>query len=193
MWVPFLIALAGNLYLVGLFLSALLYPTANVDFIFRTGALVFVMEFLSIHSSGMIEGSRLQQQTPPKISPFALIGLYCVMALACAAAYHNWTLPLLFVVSVLAKYFGRRASASETSMTALFAIIFLLTAFVTVFTAPLFARLFPFSSSVMAHQRGSGVFERVPQALLGWGVLYYFLVALAEAILFFKTRKIAAT
>lgn len=51
-----IISLAGTVFLGGLFLTALLNPTANAAFIFKAGMLVYLMEFLSIHSSAMATG-----------------------------------------------------------------------------------------------------------------------------------------
>jgi len=43
-------AIAGNAILAGVFIRALLYPADNAEFIVNTSALIFVIEFLAIHS-----------------------------------------------------------------------------------------------------------------------------------------------
>ena len=46
----FIGAIAGNAILAGIFIKALLYPADNAEFIVKTAALIFVIEFLAIHS-----------------------------------------------------------------------------------------------------------------------------------------------
>lgn len=44
-------AIGGNVILAGMFIKALLNPGDNAEFIVKTSALIFVIEFLAIHSS----------------------------------------------------------------------------------------------------------------------------------------------
>ena len=52
-----LVAIATNLFLVGLFYSALINPIHFKDFIYKTGIMIFMIEFMSLHLSGMFFGA----------------------------------------------------------------------------------------------------------------------------------------
>ena len=107
-------SLIGNFFLCGLFLNTLLHPQANV--IFRTGMLIYLIEFLSIHSSGIAFGMRRKErveqhaQFPPQFftrrlyrnilqanRKITLVGFYAVFALALGYAFKNWSLPFYFL------------------------------------------------------------------------------------------------
>lgn len=49
-----LISVSGNALLMWFFLQALFSPIEHAEFIFNTGVLLFLVEFLSIHSGFMV-------------------------------------------------------------------------------------------------------------------------------------------
>ncbi len=52
-----LAAVATNVWLAAWFASALRDPAAHVDLVYHVGIMLFVIEFLSLHSSGMLFGT----------------------------------------------------------------------------------------------------------------------------------------
>ena len=56
-------ATAPNLILVGLFYSALIRPVDFKGFIYKTGLMIYIIEFMSLHSSGMFFGAAQKKKT----------------------------------------------------------------------------------------------------------------------------------
>ncbi len=203
----FVLALTGNIVLVWLFWAALLNPVANAQFITSLSVLFFVFEFLSLHASGMFGG--LQNTRPENLKAFKqftvsifgktfsfygtealLIAFYFLFAITYAVHFNNWTLTGMFAVSVLSKFFGRQAlSQTEQGRLASFFLCFLGAIVLVVLFQGLLLKWFPFPTGVFPG--GGGMFERVPQTIVAWGVLYYALCALVECRFFFKQSNVA--
>lgn len=205
--ISFFLALFGNLSLGGMFLFAFLSPSRYADFVLRTGMLIFLIEFLSVHSSGMAFGVRKREgkggsrqfvlrvkgpgggilQRNPK---FTLIGLYSTFVVTFALIFQNWFLPLYFFVSLLAKFFGAKGRTSNLRV-GLPLLLFLGTTFFTVFFGGFLAKLFPIPPYVLGERLpgSSGLFVDTPQTFLVWGILYFFLMSISEVFLFAKELK----
>ncbi len=59
-----LAAVVANASLAAWFASALRDPASHVDLVYRVGVMVFVIEFLSLHSSGMLFGAASRAARP---------------------------------------------------------------------------------------------------------------------------------
>lgn len=203
-----IISVGGNLSLSWFFLAALLSPLEHAEFIKNTSILIFLIEFLSIHSSGFAMGFSNQEKKPeerdPRIkfyavgkgvgemSPFKtkllLIGIYSAMVIGFGFSVGNWTLPFIFFISLIAKFFGQRAS--DSSGPERFGISVILLIFLTILTtlfSSFWGILFPFPSEVRPF--GSGTWVDYPQDVVLWGVLYYFSLAVIDVAFYFKREK----
>lgn len=184
------ISVAGNLFLAVIFLNALLNPLANADFIFKTGMLLFLIEFFSVHSGVVLSSSE-----PGRLSRLFLLGFYSAFVISLALIFSNPYLPGLFLLSLAAKLFGARATPGrKASFRAwIFFALFLFTAFVviTIAGAYLLDSIFPFPQEIISQKPANshGLFVDTPQTLVFWGVLYYSLAALVEITLFASRRS----
>lgn len=196
------LSVAGNLFLGIMFLNALINPSQNTAFIFKTGMLIFLIEFLSIHSSGMAAGLRSKgvhqgtfaYKTSVFGSTFArknpkimLIAAYFIFVVAFALIFRNWFVPLFFFVSLVAKFYGNKATQDKLNI-GIMILLFIGTVFVVLPFSALFQAFFPIPQEILGQKLpgSSGLFVDVPQTLLAWGILYFFLAIVVEVVLFWK-------
>lgn len=201
------VSLAGNLFLGGLFFTALVNPQ-NTEFIFRTGMLIYFVEFLSIHSSGMAFGARKKErgdndlrvifhfaargpgknilQQNPK---YTLVFFYAIFVFSLGLIFKNWYVPIYFLISLITKFFEKKALRDNLQI-GLPILLFLLSTFVAVFAFPILLKLFPFPPKFSQYRMSgsSGLFVDYPQVLMVWGVTYFLSLSIVEIILFFKKR-----
>lgn len=183
-----LMAAAFNFSLAFIFLNALLDPAHNTGFIFNLGLLIFIIEFLSIHSAGMLG---LKRPGPPSrmlhalIHDFPVVLFYMIFIAMLGLIFGNWQLLLLFAASLFGKLLVPADDREKMGIQVALLFVFLILA---VALAPLLAAIFPFSAEVLAQKQpdSSGVFVDTPQALLVWGTLYYGVLALLDIL---KTIK----
>jgi len=194
--ISLLVAIATNLFLVGLFYSALSNPLYFKDFIYKTGLMIFVIEFMSLHSSGMFFGAAQQaKKTGKKVMTtkvkIAMFAFYNVFVIVFASATGQWLGALYFFVSLASKAVYSRAIDVEERLAPVAAGIAMLviSTFLVVFGAPLLAKWFPFPPEVLSARPSgqSGLFINTPQTLMAWGVLYFTLMTLCELMIFRKS------
>ena len=202
------LSLAGNLFLGSMFVTALLHPE-NGDFMFRGGMLIYLVEFLSIHSSGMAFGLRKKEQgngdsasvfffsahgagkdfmrKNPKIT---LIFFYMIFIAAYGLMFKNWYVPFYFFISLITKFFGNKAFPKESRI-GLPVLCFIGATLVAVFALPIFVKIFPIPTELFQHKipGSSGLFVDFPQAVMVWGIVYFFCLSLAEVIFFLKDMR----
>lgn len=110
------VSVIGNLSIAGFFLSPLsgIMPRGfPADF----GMIIFVLEFLNVHSSIVAHsvtktGYHIQTTSGflkqnPKLF---LIGFYFLGALTLGMAMQSWVLPAYFAVGLISKFYGRRSA-----------------------------------------------------------------------------------
>lgn len=204
------IAVAGNLSMAALYFYAFKSPGLYADFIFKTGMLIYLVEFLSIHSSGMAMGfrrkttgaGRVEQKVISHFSVKAggggsnilrenpratLFGMYLILVGGISLGLKNWFIPLQFAVSLVSKFYGGKASSDPFKL-GLMVILFIASTFAVVILAPLIGFLFPLPQEVLSHKLpgSSGLFIDTPQTLLAWGILYFASLATMEFALFWR-------
>lgn len=190
--ISWVIAVAGNLSLVWLFLSALMWPSLHGEFIQNTGALIFLIEFFSIFSSGFAmgianEGKPSKERNPMIIMRGSFSGFngsrpmtpgqmkwfviaICVVAVGgVGLATKNWVLPLIFFVGLISKFFASR-TVENPARFALSVMALIILAMVGVVVA------IPFGFFISLSDDGG---------ILVWGVLYYFALAFMDSAFFF--------
>lgn len=185
-----IVSVIGCLFLSGLFLRAILSPAEHADFILKTGILIFVIEFLTMHSSVMLGKRDEIEQKGWKafFGKMFFIILYSLFAIGTGYGTQNWILPLVFFISLVAKVFGKKATKDMTW----FPVILLMAAqMLAIFPGQLLQTYAPLETelydAIMA--RSSGM-ENIPLFFIIWGVIYYFLFAVVEIILFFWKKPL---
>ena len=193
-----LLAIATNLFLVGVFYSALIRPVDFKDFIYETGIMIFMIEFMTLHSSGMFFGAASQVEKPGKKFmtvrvKIAMFVFYNLIVLAFASFTGQWLAALYFAVSLGGKAVFSRSIDAERRLAPVAAGIamLLLSTFLVVLGAKLLANWFPFSAEVTSARPSgqSGLFIDTPQTLMAWGVLYFVFMTVCELMIFRKAAR----
>lgn len=214
-----IISVGGNLSLAFLFARALLFPLEHLEFVLNTGMLLFLIEFLSIHSSGMAMGIANQEKEPkerdpriifsssvkgfgtqgfrtpgPRQTKIILIAVYAAFTVAFGFALKNAVLPLVFFVGLIAKFFGQRLSGvsgdEHPGRVERFGISVVLLIFLAFFVT-IFS---PFLAMLFpfpseVRPSGSGSWVDFPQSPIVWGALYYFSLAVIDAAFYLKREN----
>ena len=181
MSVRLFVALLNYSLIIFLFLRALMSPLDHLDFIYGFGIFVFVAEFLSIHSSGMLSS---RQRLPATLF---VISIYVILALAFSIGLGSFYPALILILSIVAKAVtAPRPTQTETPSKKLLSNLLVVQVVLLVGTV-LFVCMFgwlltillPFPEAVYAARPAntSGIFVEQPQTLLVWGILYYSLLA----------------
>ena len=193
-----LLAVATNLFLVGVFYSALIDPVEYKDFIYRTGIMIFVIEFMTLHSSGMFFGSaqkakqtgKRQFGLREKIGLFVFYNLFVVVF---AAQTGQWLAAVYFAVSLGSKAVYSRSIDVEERLAPVAAgiVMLLLSTFIVVFAAKPIAGWFPIPAEARsARMPGTGgLFVSKPQTLMMWGVLYFLFMTVCDVAIFRKSLR----
>ncbi|MBU0470331.1 MAG: hypothetical protein KKA62_06185 [Nanoarchaeota archaeon] len=189
-----MISVIASVSLIWIFISSLLFPEKNVNFIINTGMLIFIFEFLSVHSSVMIIGI---QQSPKKMFwlKVGLFSFYFLFVTVVALVESNWFFLFLFLSSLATKIFLNKAvDRSIMSILTPFIYVALLLISVSIVCSfpHFFEIIFPFPAEIMqtlTESGSTGLFIEVPQTLLSWGALYYSLSLIVNLIIFFVARR----
>ena len=169
----FLGAITALVFQMSLFLFAFIAPQYNINFIYKVGPLIFVLEFLSIHSSFLLFDSR------KSFIKYALVFLYIGFAIAFSIGTSSYTPAALFIAGL----FARLLYPSGSSKVNLIPILVLfISLFTVIFASPLFHNMLALSQDITSQkpQNVSGLFIEKPETLLAWGVLYYGLLIVSE-------------
>lgn len=187
-WPALIVSVIGSLFLSWLFLKAIINPAAHADFILRIGILIFVIEFLTIHSSAMLAGSRDEAQQKGWRAPrnIFFICLYSIFALSIGFGLQNWVLPGVFFISLLTKVLGNKAHDHNKKQVLYPVLLLMGCQMLSLFFAYWIQSLWPLPldiyDSIMASSSGM---ETRPLFFIVWGVFYYFFFAVVDVILFF--------
>ena len=193
-----LLAIATNLFLAGLFYSALVNPVDFKDFIYKTGLMIFMIEFMSLHSSGMFFGAAHQSgKTDNKVMTLklkiVLFAFYSLFVIVFASATRQWLAALYFLMSLTSKAAYSRSIDAEKRLAPVAAGIamLLLSTLLVVIGAEFLVDWFPFPPDVKAAKPPgqSGLFIDTPQTLMAWGLIYFALMSLCELMIFRKTTR----
>ncbi|MGI6271031.1 MAG: hypothetical protein ACOYLD_01630 [Anaerohalosphaeraceae bacterium] len=188
-----LASLVGPVTLLFLYSRALLQPQEHASFIQRAGIAIYIVEFLSIHSSGM-----LLQDAQPKRKKEAnrlfLFAVYTVFIFGSMFKLRCWFIGLYFFLSLCTKVFLSRCVADDItrSQLAFGCLNFLGCTFIVIILAPVLRNAFPLPQSIAAQHpnHASGLFVDTPQALLTWGILYFLAVLVFNIVVFLKHTTI---
>lgn len=188
-------AIVGNLSLVWLFFSALLWPQDHIAFIGSTGAAIFLFEFLSIHSTGMLMNADVVGSVwKGRRFGFLLLAVYVLFTGAFYLSFRNLTMPIMFLVSVVSKLFGARVSDQQMKRAVLPMFPFIGWSFVVFVIMPgIWTRLFILPQDIAFRPSGggqaTGLMVDHPQLVLVWGMFYFLTLALMETYFFLKPLR----
>lgn len=207
-FVAFFLALFGNISLLSIFLSALFYPWDHAEFLSGVVIAIYFFEFLSLHSTGMLSGMKLTQESSFKfirdnktfnfyafgkpVSFLAvnvvLVCIYFLFAFSFALAYKSWIVAGMFFISVLSKWMAKKSlNLEESGRLAILVMAFLFSSAIIIPLQGVLKNLFPISIELT--KPGSGLFQDVPQTILAWGVIYFGLCTIIEYYYFDKKLK----
>lgn len=160
--------------------------------------MIFMIEFMSLHSSAMFFGTaHKEQKTGKKVMTLkvkiAMFAFYNVLVIVFASAAGQWLAALYFFISLASKAIYSRSIDAEKRLAPVAAGIamLLLSTFLVVFGAQLIADWFPFPAEVKSARPSgqSGLFVDTPQTLMAWGMIYFTLITVCELMIFRKSVK----
>lgn len=179
-------AFLSSIAIITFFVQALLFPEFNVNWIYSSAMIIFVVEFLSIHSSAMMMGEVLSENK--KKNATYLFFFYLFFTIVLTVVFKNYILPFFFILSTYIKFFmGRHFVANKTYLIInVFALIIPL--IIVLIGSSLLQNLFPFPQEVLMAkpENATGVFVDVPQTVLAWGVIYFSIQLLINLFLEIK-------
>jgi hypothetical protein len=197
---PLIMAVGGNLVLAGIFFQALIFPHSSIDFIFRASLLIFIVEFFSIHSSGMaakittntIRVAGMKMKVSKNEEKIIIMGIYILLVILISITFQNWIVPFFFIISMVTKFFGHKSRAVLASSMLYNFVIFLISILLIILLTEPLKLMFPFPPEVLLKKDPgtSGLFIDAPQTVLFWGVIYFTSLAIMEIALYKKNLKI---
>lgn len=213
----YLVGIIGsNIFVSGIFFSAILFPEKHADFISRTAMMIFVLELfgwiVAIFTSSMIpqksgfddwfkvrENSfgkyeRLFHQIYGKagqiIGGIILIPLFGVMLFFIGYNFKNMLVPALVFIAIIVRFFKKKAANYGRKQFVLFLFVFIPSIILAAVFAPYVQTIFPIPAEMIQEilSKTDG-FEERPLWFMTWGIIYYFLVAAAELVLFLRNLR----
>ena len=183
------ITIIGNLILAGIFMRALLDPQGNLDFIYSSATLILLMEFLSIHSTGMIGAMKMNklsgiEEKKRRLVLFLILpAIYALFVIVYGIVFQVFWVPAYFIASVFSKIFFDKSKPNLLSIKISIPIL-ILTIFLVgvVGTEYINAHITMDITNSTGYESPVGFLSNSPQATVLWGVLYYGLCAVVFAI-----------
>ena len=159
----------SNLFLVVPFIYAILKPENNIDFIYDSSFMLFIAEFLTIHSSAALTGTPVKDNK----KMISLFIFYMVFVITFMVTTKSPQIIYFLVVSFFTKFFIHKGDSSEETWVKPL-IVLLITTFLVMFMSDLLKILIPLPNNVLMQKPNnvSGLFVEVPQTILGWGIIY---------------------
>lgn len=179
----FFTSIVGNILLILTFIRALLLPAQNIDFLSSIGPVLFITEFLTIHSSGMAQGN-----FDPK-TRLKMLFFYGLFLIPIFSISKNITLAAIFLLSLISKILFRKSIPSKQYT--LYSIIILSICFLIIFLSPIINSLVKLPPEIQAQiiSRGDGLIYESPQTFMVWGVLYFSLLTALQIFLGYQNLK----
>lgn len=191
--ISYAIATISNISLAYLYGGALFSPLANASFILHVGIFGLLIEFLSIHSSAMLQNtykswkSQVNFGLINQLIRFGILLIYLFIVLYFGFIFGNWYVLLLFTLGLIGKFsYSKYATENQRDDLAFQVILFILSFLLVSVSASFWPQLFPFPLGIELNNMTN--WEDIPiQAVLGWGTIYYAILAL------YNLRKVVIT
>ncbi len=159
----------SNFFLAVPFIYAILEPEKNIDFIYNTSIMLFIAEFITIHSSAMLSGTP-NKEVGRKI---LLFFFYMAFVFAFSLVSKSKNIFYFLTVSFFIKFFINK---NESNMDRIVKpiIVFVSSAFLVTFTSGIWKSLIRIPLPVLMQKPDniSGLFVEIPQTILAWGIIY---------------------
>ena len=192
----FIASILGPLGLIFLYAQALLQPEKHGEFIYKAGMALFMVEFITIHSTGTLLIDHGKQGIQKKSTKFFILGFYCLCILGFSFGLKTYFIGIYFIVSLCSKVFMGKIAKGEQAkqvkkLLGITAINFLLATALTIPMASFLEKTFPIANSIRAlkSDNSSGLFVDTPQTLMAWGIFYFSFTVILNLIVFYKERK----
>lgn len=167
---------AGNVFLVILFIKALLNPAENKDFIENTSFFYFLTEMLTLAASlvlikfrlhpidlGIKSGNlTLYDMLVKKLQYFSIVCFFSIGPFLVGYITHNLFFPLLFFVSLVAKAYSHNLANKEKNLI-IYSIIFGLSYFFLVTGTILWGIVYYGSLSVYESYNSFRYYKKIPR------------------------------
>ena len=153
----------------------------------KLGVGIMVLEFILVHSGGMMSGFRKTRDRAQWQVMAALMGFYLLFAVVFSIAFESWYLMAVFTAVMLTRWmdiFTNPDHAPELARrrSGVSAMFYLLAVFASVMidwpelglTSSVLSEVYP--------ARGGGEWQRDPERALAAGVLYFSLMGLREVL-----------
>lgn len=164
-----LIFALSNLLLVIPFLKALINPEQNIDFIYDASIMLFIAEFLSIHSSVLLSGAL----NIPNKYKVILFGAYAFFVIILLTFTKSRIIIFYLLISLVTKFFISREIPDINRATKSTKCL-IITVFAVLIFSPILRTLIPFTDEILNAKpiNASGLFVETPQTILVWGIIY---------------------
>ena len=180
-------AFLSSISIIGFFVQALISPELNINWIYTNAVIIFIIEFLSIHSTAMMIGEAHSKDK--KKNATHLFFLYLFFTIVLTVIFKNYILPFFFILSTYIKFFMGRYIADSKTYLLISILTFIIPLIIVIIGANLLEYLFPFPQEVLMARPvdAKGLFYDVPQTVLVWGVLYFSIEFIINLYLQIKT------
>ena len=194
-----LIAISGSLFLVIMYANALINPLKNVEFIYKVPIVMWVLEFINIHSLTLFY--RHPDETDENIKDnrkmsLGFFAFYLFFYLGVLSVFRAYTASLLALISLFTKFFIRYES-TRSKKVGFSAAILLGSLFFAILSANYWQKIFQFPDefsdlykNTALNSEGAGGFftDDIPQTGLIWGITYFGCSLIME-LLFLKPKN----
>ncbi len=177
-------SIAGYGIFAWFFSTSLINPSENLNFINKMIMTIFLIEFLSVHSGFMVGPFSAKAKRKAIKLLILLFGVYSLFAVTFALVQNSIYPILIFLLSLFAKFFWSRVSASII-MAAMSVFLYITTIFAAIFLEPFLIKTFPFPTNLITQDTG----DVSIQVMVAWGVMYYSLLILAEILYYLISKK----
>lgn len=175
-----------NLSFAGVFLSALLFPLVNVNFVRWSAGLFMLLELYSILMTRTKQHRFLFQKNRPGAEWIIFLGYG--LFLLCAGVLIHWSLPIIILIRLGVQQFAKKNNVEEPRVLIPLGLWFL-AILIALYASSLLVHLFPIPSAFFESDPEWLKREKpedYPQVELMWGILYFTFIALAEIFLFWR-------
>ena len=179
-----IISVALNALAVLNFILAFIFPFAYRFFIFNGAILVFFFEFLNIHSTGFMSAfDSISNQWVRLMPKFLMFGFY--IWFIWPFLFVSVISGLLFTLSLCSKVIFNLGKASIGKFYLFQFCWFLISVFIFAFLPSWAVTVFKLPQAIFweANPQNIGLWNRYPQYILLWGIVYYFGLILIQIYL----------
>lgn len=174
--------------IIAFFVQTLINPDKNLSWVYNNAILIFAIEFLSLHSSGI--GNFFRTEANYKKPSLILFFIYLIFAVVLAVLFDNFILPIFFILSTINKFFITGFLKIDKKYFGINILLFILPLIIVLIASPYLQTIFPFPQSILDAKPigATGLFIEVPQTSLVWGIIYFSSILIMNMYLLIKNK-----